>query len=1014
MYRVVTLNTKLTVRIAVFFVVCCCFFVRTHAQQIIPEQAPTAPELSASEVPKASSDMINFKGAERFENGEELIMSLEVDNWRLADIVAIKTENGMQVSFSELLQALDFPIKQNSISSYSGWFINENNRFTMSSVASSNDLEVMVNGQPFRLSSANYQILYSDLFVELAAVSRWFELNPSVNFSVQTIVIAPKNQLPIQSNALRKKRRFTKFDSTSEAVMPYLNREHTIYSPQAVDFQANINKTQERKTGSYTMLGVREVLSHNTNFFVSGNSAVPVDVARLNVSKKSVNGNLLGVLDAKSYQFGDVTPVRVGNLSTNRLSRGLAVSNVDLTRSVNNEVSNFAGAILPGWDVELYRNDILLDQKLDVTQGRYEFNDIALLYGINNFELVFYGPQGQIVRETQTKVLSQESIDIGRFNYSMSLNQINQPLFKDTSIPQGEGQLSGYNLSGEYSFGFSQYSRIKLGHENIFGSGENSNLISLGVNTSLFDNSLLNYTVALNDLDERSLDVNFRTALGSQALSVRANSQTRLNREDKQLYSTHNIGLELNGSVFRTKFVNLAHQTRIDYLASPDVDQLMLNNSISASFGRTYLFNGLNYLYQTDDTPSALFGSLGIQHNFGDVFSRFQLGYGDIGEKLEFTNIDSDLTWLVSPTINARLTHSRSLIDDNHRSTVDINWRSDWWSLSTRFSHSNSFGWQAGLNARMSFSGTPEYDQFLNSNRGLTNRGSLLVRVFVDDNGDYIYNEGETLLPEIEVKSVQSRASGATNSNGVAELIGLIPNTATDIVIQDSSLEDPYLVPALPGVSIIPREGNIDLIDFPLVNASEIDGVLSFSNASDQQRPAAYVNIGLFDSKNQLVASALTEFDGFYLFTKIKPGRYTVQILPQSLKKFRVSKQLALSAEFDAAGAVLVGQDAIIEQYPEITYYLAHHGRFPSKRALDVYWQLNGQKLRDRFSFSNATFDRSANNGEFRLILLKSAQSDIARKFCNRMLQESVECTVTPITENLYPTPETTFKSTSS
>ena len=49
-----------------------------------------------------------------------------------------------------------------------------------------------------------------------------------------------------------------------------------------------------------------------------------------------------------------------------------------------------------GWDAELYRNGQLLAFAENRADGRYEFIDVPLLYGQNRFEVVLYGPQGQI------------------------------------------------------------------------------------------------------------------------------------------------------------------------------------------------------------------------------------------------------------------------------------------------------------------------------------------------------------------------------------------------------------------------------------------------------------------------------------------------------------------------------------------------------------------------------------------------------------------------------------------
>ena len=1005
MFSVPSVKSKQTICIIVSICVVLCFANLAHSQQATLNNSAQV----KGDSKKESISDISYIGAERFIDGEELIMSLELDKWRLAQVFGIKSENGIQVSFSELIQALNFPIKSSSLTQYEGWFIEENKLFKLYPDQASNKLMVQVNDTVFEVSSSHYQLIYSDLFIDLGEIARWFKLNPKVDFSNQKITIAPTNKLPIQLKAQRKAKRFDKFSSNTESEMPLLNRGYSVLSAQAIDLQTNINYIKNKTTANYTALGVREVLLHNTNFFLTGSSDETVNIARLNVSKKSNKGNLLGILDAKSYEFGDVTPIRVGNLATNRQSRGVRLSNVDLRRSVNNEVTNFTGAILPGWDVELYRNEILLDQRLDVSDGRYEFNDVVLLYGTNQFELVFYGPQGQIERENETRILSPDAIKNAQFEYSVSLTQVNQALFKDSSIGTAANR-SGFNLSGEYSTGFGESSRIKVGHENVMGSDFDSNLVSVGVNTSIFNNSLLNYSFAFNDLNETSFDVNFRTAIGNQSVSALVSSRTTLNPDTAELIDASNLTLLASGSLLKSTQANISHQSKVELTKNNDNRTIRLTNNIGASFGRTYLFNGLEYIKVIEpDSQDYLFGNIGLQQNFGPVFSKFQLSYTNEDKQLAFTNASADLSWVITPSIRAKLVHNQSLVTNNHRTSLNVDWKSNWLRLSSRFTYSKLLGSQLGLFATMSFSGTPEYGEFVQSNRGLTGRGTLLVRVFLDANGNLIYDEGEELLEDVTVKSVQSRATAQTQVNGIAELTGLTPQKVTDIIIAKSSIEDPYLMPVIDGISVMPREGNIDLIDFPVVNSSELDGTLYFENDNEDSIVAAYVEIGLFDN-DEMIHTTTTEFDGFFLFTGIKPGTYLIKISENAVKRHRIAKQINASVDFPVEGKVLNGKDFTLTRYPQVSKYLVHHGSFPSRRAMEVYWQLNGDKLRRTASLPKITYDTDPRSNHLRLVLLKSSQQQVARDYCNNLIQLDINCVVSEVSEVVYPELQTFYR----
>ena len=58
------------------------------------------------------------------------------------------------------------------------------------------------------------------------------------------------------------------------------------------------------------------------------------------------------------------------------------------------------GNSLPGYEAELYRNNVLLDFQVVGDDGRFSFTDVPLQIGRNEIVVVQYGPQGQRREET--------------------------------------------------------------------------------------------------------------------------------------------------------------------------------------------------------------------------------------------------------------------------------------------------------------------------------------------------------------------------------------------------------------------------------------------------------------------------------------------------------------------------------------------------------------------------------------------------------------------------------------
>ncbi|NRD89988.1 hypothetical protein C8024_11760 [Sphingopyxis sp. BSNA05] len=83
-----------------------------------------------------------------------------------------------------------------------------------------------------------------------------------------------------------------------------------------------------------------------------------------------------------------------------------------------------------GWDAELYRNGQLLAFAENRVDGRYEFIDVPLLYGQNRFEVVLYGPQGQIRRDVQVIPVGIDSIPPRQTYYWAGIHEAGEDLIR--------------------------------------------------------------------------------------------------------------------------------------------------------------------------------------------------------------------------------------------------------------------------------------------------------------------------------------------------------------------------------------------------------------------------------------------------------------------------------------------------------------------------------------------------------------------------------------------------------
>ena len=84
--------------------------------------------------------------------------------------------------------------------------------------------------------------------------------------------------------------------------------------------------------------------------------------------------------------------------------------------------------------------------------------------------------------------------------------------------------------------------------------------------------------------------------------------------------------------------------------------------------------------------------------------------------------------------------------------------------------------------------------------------------------------------------------------------------------------------------SILPREGHVAPLEFPIHVAGEMDGTVYLRGPDGTSTPLRNVHMSLYDQGGKKIQSANSESDGFYLFSKIPPGTYYLNVDDAAVK----------------------------------------------------------------------------------------------------------------------------------
>jgi len=191
----------------------------------------------------------------------------------------------------------------------------------------------------------------------------------------------------------------------------------------------------------------------------------------------------------------------------------------------------------------------------------------------------------------------------------------------------------------------------------------------------------------------------------------------------------------------------------------------------------------------------------------------------------------------------------------------------------------------------------------------LAGTGAVSARAFVDRNGNGIRDEGEELIPNAGfILNNGGRHQRLTNEEGTALLARLQPGRYTDIGLDPGTLEDPQWKPAN-GVRVLPRPGRVEVVEFPVIPTSEIEGTVYLVESGGRRRGIGAAKLELVDAQGKVISSTSSSGDGYYLFHHVEPGAHLLRVVPEQASELGLSGALTRAIEVPRDSDFISGQD---------------------------------------------------------------------------------------------------------
>lgn len=688
-------------------------------------------------------------------------------------------------------------------------------------------------------------------YIGLDTFNQTFNCNAFVEKNLSMFIVDCANDFPAQAKIKRSRNRSLGDDVNTKEIELIQSEKNTISGP-FVDFNLSSQyiKSEDRLINNATVATAwgtpEESLATFHNFNENSNNN------RFTYYNIKDDNSLYTEIMALDIYTQALPLVR-----NSSLGKGLNVTNITQYKSNVYSRRTFSGEIPFGWEVELYRNNNLL-QVTESKEGRYIFQDIPLYYGPNNFVLKFIGPYGEIKQEEINFDLSSNIEKKLTYNLSLRKDEKQLNLEQDNYISKTIDIQSPLN---DFTFIRLFYEDFQ-DEEKFYGTGVSfltdignlniTNVISNNENAQLYEFStrISNSSINLSHANLNNFSSPFYRLLDSRQIT----SQTDF------LYSQffENLPISIQGSFHSQTFEN------------SDQNQDL---SLFTAYQHSNQIFELGNIYESN--TNLLNYKLGHIYAKNRIRTRTEITWNkqrvqELSSSINFINSPSSLTRLkvqntpLNHLTTYLLSYSKDFKTFGLFSSVEMNNESDY-TVTGRI----NFGFQRDdINNNLHF-----YSQ------AVTNKGAIIIQTFKDQNYNGLKDNDEPFLSGVEINIKNASGKTKTDSQGYAYIGNLPLHWPLELTIDLASIEDPNLFPAKKFINFICQRGNTMKFSYPIVLLGDTDIFIDYiGEKNDIYYLLRKINISLYDKNNQLIKQSTVDEDGMVYFSQLPLGEYTAII----------------------------------------------------------------------------------------------------------------------------------------
>ena len=859
--------------------------------------------------------------------GEELlILQPRIKNMPPNDefLEALDVEGQVYLPLKDALHLFEFPIKIDADQgTASGFFISSDNSFSLDLAKH----EARVGDTHWDVTPQDIRKHEGQLYINSETFAKWFGIDTQVDHLNAMLHFTTDKTLPQEEREERQKRWTALLKEVNQAPQDYpvVQTPYQALGYPAVDVNlgsvythspsSSSGETTKPWLSNYNIQGAGDIAYLTGNVYAQGaTQGGALSVLRVQAGRKDLSPDLLGPLQATDFSFGDVTSPSLSLVTINSLGRGTTITNRDINASENFDFRNFTGDSVPGYEVELYRNDVLVAFQTVDASGRYNFTNIPILYGENIFRIVFYGQQGQREERVETVSAASSLLKENQFVYTFGAEQRGKYLlpFSSTSLqtpnsPAGLQAVSSvrYGVTRDVTMGAAlAETNLIDGEHKYLDASTGANIF--GVLTEgdfardLVTNGWAASAAALGGFEGVSLHARYRKF--DNFLSEAVNNNGTPLSSDQSLESNSQVFLPVLGS-YNVGFSAL----REAFIDPSQVPRYTYSWRSSKSIGGISFTNSIDYVR---DEQKRIQNSFGFQTRLFNADLRAN-GIMDVRPDQNLREIALMADYKLIDKLSAQSQVDKYLLTHQTNYVQNFNWDFDDFRLSFTGQLGDNGSYFGGLNFIFSLAHDPVANKWHMQPQQTSNAGSVSSRVYIDENNNNKLDPGESTYPDARIKVNNTLVLPDADDFFLAPVL---PYQANPVKLEAASIADPLLTPVTQAYNVITRPGDNVVVDFPLVRTTIIDGTVVFIDDKGHKRDLSNIVVELQDNVGKPVHRVISAIDGYFSFDKIQVGEYWLTVPEEALNAFNAIIEKKILVKIDKIDEFMTGNEITLRQ----------------------------------------------------------------------------------------------------